>query len=210
MGLGALRLGRCALVTNTALQCVIANLFVTKQIMLFGLNVTCADVFIVGSGLSLSMLQEFFGEEEAKKAVSLSFFFLVCFLILSQFQMAYVPSQFDNMHSNFYSILSFMPRVTLASIVAYLTAQSVSILVFKFFKKIFDGKFLALRTGLTNLVSQFIDTVVFSFAALYGIAHSVTHIIFFSFLIKIAAIAIAIPFMQFAKKVFKGARIDGN
>lgn len=202
MGLGALSLGRSALITTITLQCIVANLFVTKQIILFGLNVTCTDIFIVGSQVSLNLLQEFFGIDEAKKAIRISFFFLICFLILSQFQIWYTPSQFDSMHLNYYSILSFTPRIILASILAYLTSQNISILIFKFLKKIFNNKFLALRSGITTSLSQLIDTVVFTIAALYGITYSVAQIITLSFAIKLFAIAVTTPFVTFAKMIF--------
>lgn len=203
MALGALSIGRCALVATITFQCVIANLFVTKQIMLFGLNVTCTDVFIVGAELSLNLLQEFFGTNDAKKAVRTSFFFLLCFLLFSQFQIWYKPSQFDTMHPYFCSILNFAPRIILASALAYVTSQSLSVLIFKLLKKAFRNKYLAIRSGLTSLTSQFADTIIFSFVALYGVIHSIPQIIFFSFLIKIITIAMATPFIIFAKTIFK-------
>ena len=46
--LGALRLGKNALLSLLALQAILANLFVVKQISLFGFAVTCSDVFAIG------------------------------------------------------------------------------------------------------------------------------------------------------------------
>ena len=49
----ALRLGKEALIACFAIQMVLANLLVTKQMTCFGLNITCADVYTIGSLFSL-------------------------------------------------------------------------------------------------------------------------------------------------------------
>ena len=69
--LGVLSLGKEALVAFICLQGLLSNLFVTKQIMLFGLDVTSSDIFAVGTILSLNLLQEYYGPQIVKKAISL-------------------------------------------------------------------------------------------------------------------------------------------
>jgi hypothetical protein len=203
LGLIALRFGKSALIAIIALQCVVANIFITKQILLFGFNVTSTDVFIIGAELSLNLLQEFYGFDAAKKAIKISFLMLLSFLVYSIFQLWYVPSHADTMHPSFCAILGFTPRIILASILAYLISQSSSVLIFRFLQKLLNNKFFVLRSGITTSISQFIDTVVFTFAALYGITYSVAQIITLSFAIKLFAIAFATPFIAFAKTVFK-------
>ena len=66
--LGALRLGKEALTAWVALQAVLANLFVIKQMTFLGFTVTCSDVFAIGSIAGLNLVQEFFGKESARKA----------------------------------------------------------------------------------------------------------------------------------------------
>ena len=67
--LGSLALGSSALVAFVCLSCVLANLFVIKQITLFGLTATSADAFTVGATIGLNLLQEYFGKEIAKREV---------------------------------------------------------------------------------------------------------------------------------------------
>jgi uncharacterized integral membrane protein (TIGR00697 family) len=210
LGLIALRLGKSALIAIIALQCIVANIFVTKQILLFGFNVTGTDVFIIGAELSLNLLQEFYGFDAAKKAIKVSFLMLLSFLVYSIFQLWYVPSLADTMHPSFCAILGFTPRIVLASILAYFISQSSSVLIFGFLQKLFNNKFFALRSGITTSISQFIDTVVFTFAALYGITYSVAQVITLSFAIKLFAIALATPFIAFAKIIFKKMEKSNN
>ncbi len=61
----SLRMGAFALTTLIALFATFANLFVVKQMTLFGMQVTCSDVFAVGSLLAINLLQEFYGKKAA-------------------------------------------------------------------------------------------------------------------------------------------------
>ena len=205
--LGALRLGKNALIATICMQGVLANLFVVKQMNLFGMSVTCSDVFIVGSFLGLNLLQEYFGKEEAKKAIWISFFVIIFYLVMSQFQIFYIPNSYDLTHNSFLSILNFMPRITVASIVAYFFVQRVDLLLYAFLKKLFMGRHLVLRNITSIFCTQLLDTVLFSFLGLYGIVGSVLNIILVSFAIKVIVIFIAVPFSGFSKKIMSGDTI---
>ena len=71
--LGAVRLGQGALQTVVVLQIALANLFVVKQMSLFGFSVMCSDVYAVGAMLGLNLLQEYWGKEAAGRCVKISF-----------------------------------------------------------------------------------------------------------------------------------------
>jgi|SaaInlLV_10m_DNA_2_1039722.scaffolds.fasta_scaffold31289_2 queuosine precursor transporter len=199
----ALRLGKSALIGVMGLLMVLANLFVLKQITLFGLQVTCADVYIVGSVFSLSLLQEYFGKKVAHKAIWISFFMAVLYVALSQIHLLYVPSGYDVMQKHFLPLLKYMPRVIAASFVSYLFSQYTLLGVNILLKKIFGEKKLVLRNFGALVCSQGVDTIIFSFLGLYGIVHSVLQIMIFSFVIKIVVITCTTPFTALAKRVFK-------
>lgn len=184
----ALKFGKSALVSFITLQCITANLFVTKQITLFGLAATGTDIFTVGIVLSLNLLQEFYGAEQTARALGASFFAALSFMAFGAFQVWYTPNQFDLMHPSFCKILNFTPRITIASIMAFLVSQGCSIAIFELLKKAFNNKHFTLRSTLTNSLTQTIDTVIFSFAALYGIVQSIPQIILLSLAIKTIAI----------------------
>ena len=114
--IGAVRIGAPALTALVALNGVLANLFVVKQMELFGLTVTCSDVFAIGSILGLNLLQEHFGKEAAEKAIKISFFSLVFFVLVSQIHLWYAPASADRTHNAFEAILSSAPRIVLASV----------------------------------------------------------------------------------------------
>lgn len=184
----ALRLGKGALTGWIAVQALIANLFVIKQITLFGFEVTASDVFAIGSLLGLNFLQEYFSKEDAAKATWICFFFMVFFTIVAQIHLLYVPSTFDTSHAAFESILSLSPRLLIASMGVFLIVQQVDIRFFAFLQNAIPGASFAIRAGISLLVSQFLDTFLFSFAGLYGVVNSVIDIIFLSYFIKLIVV----------------------
>jgi uncharacterized integral membrane protein (TIGR00697 family) len=64
-------------------------------------------------------------------------------------------------------------------------------------------KYFILRNYGSLIVSQAVDTVLFSFLGLYGIVSDISDIIFASYIIKILAILLATPFVAFARKFIK-------
>lgn len=184
------RLGSAALTAWVVMQAVVANLFVLKQVILFGFEVTASDAFIIGSLLGLNLLQEFFGQKEAKKATWACFFFLFFFAIVSQIHLLYEPSEHDFAHRSFDVLFSPSPRLFLASILSFLFVQQFDILFFAFLKKKAAGMGFASRAALSLVLSQLLDTVFFSFVGLYGLVASLVDVMIMSFVIKIIAISL--------------------
>ena len=70
---------------------------------------------------------------------------------------------------SFKSVLGIVPRVTLASMVAYLISQHHDIFAFHWWKDRTKGKHLWLRNTASTMVSQAIDTGIFITIAFYGV-----------------------------------------
>lgn len=192
----ALKLGKTALISMVALQAVLANLFVVKQTVLFGFSVTCSDVFSVGSILALNLLQEYFGKDEAAKAVKISFLSLIFFALMSQIHLFYTPAPFDLSQEGFLSIFSSTPRIIIASIAVFYFVQRVDLVFFGWLLK----RGVPLRLGISLIVSQFLDTFLFSFAGLYGLVASLFDIILISYLVKLLIIFCSAPIASFSKR----------
>ena len=133
----SLKLGKEAVIASIAIQAILANLFVIKQISWFGFEITCSDVFAIGSIFSLNLLREYFGLEIAKKAIWISFFAMIFFTVMSQIHLFYLPSVFDTTHSAFLQILTPTPRLLFASLATFIIIQQLDIKFLGFLKKIF-------------------------------------------------------------------------
>jgi hypothetical protein len=196
----ALRLGSMGLIALVALQAVLANLFVVKQMTLFGFDVTCSDVFAIGGLLSLNLLQEFYGREAAQKAVKISFLSMLFFVLMAQIHLAYLPSPSDSTHGSFTTIFSSSPRIFIASIAVYFIVQQIDLTFFSWLKRKLEGRRFPLRLGISLFLSQAIDTVLFSYLGLYGLVASLFDIILVSLIVKWIAIGCSAPFTVFAKR----------
>ncbi len=194
--LGCLKKGKEFLVIWICLQVILANLFVLKQVMLFGFQVTCSDAFAVGGVLGLNLLQQYHGKQQAKSAINACFCFMLLFTILAQIHLLYSPSQDDIAHTSYAALLSPSPRLFFTSLFVFFVVQKIDVALFSSLKKapIFARNLICLST------SQLLDTILFTFIGLYGLIAAPLDVIFVSFFIKITAITLLSPSVWVAQK----------
>lgn len=200
--LGSLLLGSSALVAFVCIQCILANLFVIKTTTLFGLTATCSDAFTVGATIGLNLLQEYFGKEITKKTIAINFFLLIFYAIVSQIHLVYSPYPTDTTQPHFLTILSFMPRIVVASFSVYLISQLADYYLYGILKKFFNNNYLVIRNYISVSICQLLDTVLFSFLGLYGIIDNIVEVICISYFVKLISIFIATPFVGLSRKIY--------
>jgi hypothetical protein len=193
---GATRFGKEGLTASVVLLALIANLFVLKQISLFGFEVTCSDAFTIGSFLSLNLLREKAGKEAAGRAISLTFFVLLGFALLSMIHLFFRPTEADFAQGAYLTLLKPAPRLFLASLSSFYLMQRFEIFLFSWISKRSRLSFAA-RSTLTLSTSQLADTLLFSFLGLYGMVAQIGHIIIVSYFVKLLAIFFAAPLTVF-------------
>ena len=197
----SLRLGKIGLTCFVTITCILANLFVVKQIILCGYTATASDAYSIGAVLGLNLLQEYYDRATAQRAIVISFILLIFYCIVSQLHLAYDPCIADAAHAHYLAILGWMPRIVAASLSVYITVQYIDAWFYGFLKRFTQGNYLVARNVLSLIICQLLDTILFSFLGLYGILDNITEIIIVSYSIKLAAIAISIPFIMLSKKI---------
>lgn len=201
LSLVALRVGEKCLNSWLCLLAVAMNLFVTKQITLLGLDVTASEALAVSYLLGLSLIQEYYGREAARKHVFTAFLCCVGFLFLTQTHLFFHPNKYDMMHGHFEALFKPMPRLILASMVSFFMIQLVDIALFSFLQYKTNGRHLTMRTGMCLVLSQIMDTVIFSYLGLYGLVENLSHVMLVSFAIKTATIFLSLPYVSFSKRI---------
>jgi len=89
---------------------------------------------------------------------------LMVLLVLTSVLMPIAHFQLE--YQKIYSqVLSMAPRITFASMVAYITAQTHDIYAFHFWGRVTRGRYLWVRNNASTIVSQGIDTIIFSLIA---------------------------------------------
>jgi len=201
----ALRLGKEGLTGLICVQVILLNLFVTKQITLFGLTATASDALAVGATLTLNLLQEYYQKPAARRAIWISFFCSLFYIALSFLHLAYIPAASDASQAAFIQLLRPMPRIIIASLGVYLLVQYFDSALYAYLRSSWKNKFFVIRNYSSLALSQLLDTILFTFIGLYGINESFSSvstlfdIIFVSYIIKLLAILITVPFIRMAK-----------
>lgn len=194
----AFRFGKSALMTICTLQTIFANLFILKQIQIFGLTVTPTDAYTIGSFFTLNLIREHYGMKEAKKIIHLNLLFLLFFVAMSIIQVNYAPDKVDFMHQNYASILLFVPRIFIVSLISFYLSQFLDMTLFAKLR----ARFSLTPAMLFSLsISQLFDTIFFSYGALAGTVSNIASIIFFSYLIKLVTILFMSIFTSKVQKV---------
>lgn len=197
----ALKHSKMALFVLSSLLIISANLFVTKEISLFSLNVTASDSYAIGSILCNNLLYEFYGRKEMNKIIQINTAMLLFFVMISFFHLQYAPSSLDQTHNSFIIILSNTPRIFISSILCFFITQLIDAKLFTMFRKRFP---LPLSIILSMSLAQLLDTSLFTLFALSNIMHSLLSIIFLSYTIKMITLVLMAPFTNLAQFLRKG------
>lgn len=157
--------GKHGLFIWLAISSIIANIQVTKNISVFGLEATLGNIVYSTNFLATDILAEFYSEKDAERAVYSGLFAIVAMTILMQLAILFTPSVSDTVSDSMTNLFRLMPRITIASVSAYFLSNLHDIKAYLFWKKKTSGKHLWLRNNASTMVSQIIDTVVFTLAA---------------------------------------------
>ena len=177
------------------------NLLVMKQITLCGLHVTATDALAVSYLLGLNLMQEYYGSMAARAHAFMAMFICAGFTLLCILHNMYIPNNFDVTSDAYRLLLSNMPRMILASAISFFVIQMIDIKFFQMLRSRTNGRWLTFRMAISLIMSQIIDTVLFSYLALYGIMHSLNHVIVISLSFKILVVFLSMPFVALCKKI---------
>lgn len=149
---------------------IVANIEATKCVDMFGLSLTLGNVVYSTIFLATDILSEMYGGKEARKAVKVGFFSMLIFTILTQLDLLFLPNDQDLVNSAMHEIFEFMPRFCLASLSTYVISNTIDTYLYDWIKnKLPEDKFLWIRNNGSTLISQLIDSVLFTVIAFSNI-----------------------------------------
>ncbi len=187
-----------------ALATIIANIEVIKCVEIFGLPLTLGNVTYGSIFLATDILNEKYGKEKAQKGVYLGFFALLIFTVFMQIDLLYTPSINDFAHGAMKTLFSLTPRICLASMCAYLVANTLDVILYKKIKDILPSdKFLWVRNNAATMTSQLVDTILFTFLAFYGVfpLAIVLKLCLTTYILKLFIAVCDTPFLYLAKRI---------
>ena len=131
----------------------------------------------------------------------LAFFSLVSMTVLMVLALVFTPSEEDFAQSALERIFLIVPRITSASLLAYLVSQLHDVWAFAWLKRRLPAKrFLWIRNNASTLLSQLLNSVVFTLAAFAGIFDPglLLEILVTTYLFKVIAAVCDTPFLYLA------------
>ncbi len=195
--------GKTGLYVWVPLAVMIANIQVTKTIHLFGLTATLGNIVYATSFLVTDILSENYGKRDAARAVGIGFFSLIMMTLLMNLALYFVPDKSDFAQKSLSTIFSIMPRIALGSLAAYGASQLHDIWAYDFWKRKFSAdRYLWMRNNFSTMVSQLIDTVIFTFIAFWGVftGSVLLQILITTYLLKWLVALLDTPFLYVAKR----------
>ncbi|MFZ4098872.1 MAG: queuosine precursor transporter [Chlamydiia bacterium] len=184
LALAAVRLGAQALVTLCVLYAVFMNVFVCKQILLFGWESSAADALSMGAALSINLLREFHGAQQARQAIWLSAAGGFCCSGVASLILLMTPSPSDLAHPALLQIWSATPRILVASIGSFLLCEFLEVRAYGWLQRRWHSHPWVGRHLLCTGGSQILDTLLFTVIGLYGVVSPLLEIGCVSLVIK--------------------------
>ncbi len=148
---------------------LLCNIQVLKTVELFGMTTTLGNVLYASVFFATDLLGERYGKDKAKKGVYLGFVTLVLATLYMQIALLFTPAASDFANPHLEVIFGFLPRLAVASMIAYLVSQLHDVWSFHFWKQKTGGRHLWLRNNASTLVSQLLDSLIFCSIAFIGV-----------------------------------------
>ena len=201
--------GKLGLYVWTVIATISANIEVLILVDAFGMEQTLGNVLFATTFLVTDILSENHGKKEANVAVNIGIATSIAFIVISQSWMLYTPAASDFASPAIATIFSNTPRLMLASLIVYAICQKFDVWAYHAWwaftnKKCGDSKkFLWLRNNGSTLISQLLNTILYTFGAFFGVYDIPTliSIVFASYVIFIVTSLADTPIVYLARKM---------
>ncbi|WP_249028802.1 queuosine precursor transporter [Tannockella kyphosi] len=166
--------GKTGLYVWTAIVTISANIEVLMLIDAFGVEQTLGNILFASSFLVTDILSENEDKESANLAVKIGIMSNITFVLISQSWLLFTPNANDWVSPAVHTIFSNTPRLMIVGVLVYALAQWFDVWAYHLIWEKTKAKFgdskrgLWLRNNGSTLVSQLLNTVLFTFGAFIG------------------------------------------
>lgn len=210
--------GKSGLYCMSAIATILANIEALILINAFGMEQTLGNILFASTFLITDILSECEGKKAANRAVWIGMFTSLFFLLLSQSWLLYIPSSTDIAMPAIKSVFSNTPRMMIASFAVYAVSQMFDVWLYHKWWAFTEKKsgnrrsFLWLRNNGSTLISQLINTALFTLFAFYGTYDMKTLVSIFasSYVIYIVTSVLDTPCVYLARRINDKSKKDGQ
>lgn len=191
----------------TVIATIAANIEVLIVVNAFGMEMTLGNILFASTFLVTDIMSELYSKKAAQTAVWTGIATSVCFVLITQSWMLYIPNENDFATPAIRTVFSNTPRLMIVGIAVYAIVQLFDVWAYhkwwEFTSRRFQDrrKFLWLRNNGSTLVSQLLNTILFTWGAFLGVHDTQTliSIAISSYIIFIATSIADTPFVYLAR-----------
>ncbi len=201
--------GKGGLLAFNVLATLLANIEVLMLVRAFGIEMTLGNVLFASTFLITDILSENHSRKDANKAVIISTACSLIFIILTQIWLLYTPSENDWASGAIHTIFKSTPRIVCASLGVYLISQLADVWLYHKWwawsrKRFGDNRSgLWIRNNGSTMISQLLNTLLYTFFAFYGTYPFQTLVSIFisSYTIYFFTSILDTPFVYWCRKI---------
>jgi hypothetical protein len=212
--------GNVGLYAMTAVVTILSNIEVLILVNAFGMEQTLGNVLFAATFLITDILSETAGKKQANTAVFIGIFASIFFVLLSSSWLLYTPSESDWVMPSIVTIFSSTPRMVLASMLVYALSQLFDVWLYHKWWAFTDKKFkdhrrfLWLRNNGSTMISQMVNTVLFTLGAFAGMegytASLLGSIMLSSYVIYFVTALLDTPAVYLARRIHEKAALPSE
>ncbi|MGP1415018.1 MAG: queuosine precursor transporter [Treponema sp.] len=148
---------------------ILSNILSSKMISIWGFSFDGGTLLFPLSYIFGDVLTEVYGYKASRRVIWTGFFMLLI-MSVNIYMISSLPAHSEwTMQRDFDNILLQMPRLAIASLIAYFIGEYTNSVVLSKMKVITQGKYLWMRTIGSTLVGEGLDTVIFVLIAFLGL-----------------------------------------
>jgi len=174
---------------------LVANITAVKIISIGSESIDAGIIAYPLTFLISDVISEIYGRKTATKVIWMGFGVNVMMILMILIVGQIPPAPFWINQPAYETILGSVPRIVIASMLAFLISQNHDVIAFDMWKRVTRGKHLWLRNNASTFVSQAIDTIVFVLVA-FSVTYSwstIWSMIWVTYCIKILVAVIDTP-----------------
>jgi len=175
---------------------LIANILAVKLISIGGWVVPAGVIAYPLTFLFTDVISELYGRRIASRVIWAGFGANLLMVVLVFGGKLLPAAPFWEGQAAYESILGTIPRIVLASMIAYLVSQHHDVFAFHFWRRKTKARFLWLRNNASTMVSQGLDTGLFITIAFWGMvpADILVNMLLTQYVIKLVIAVCDTPF----------------
>ena len=184
-----------ALAMTFATLVVVANVIAVKPLDVNGWAVPAGILAYPFTFLVTDTISELYGRKTATRLVWMGLVLSALMVFLVYVAKVLPGAGFWDDQAAFDTILGSVPRIVLASLIAYLVSQHSDVLLFHLFRRVTKKRHLWMRNIGSTTISQAIDTALFISIAFTGTfpAGEVWTLMYTQYLIKVGVAVVDTP-----------------